>query len=651
MRKRILACMFACLTFFCSCAPTPQEESKEPVNTTPITVDGNFDGGLHKVDYTSTSDYLVKNKNSEYKLLVPQNPSAEISTTAEDFIALFQEATGVKLIVEKDNGTMQHNASAKYISLGETSLAKSAGVSTQDDELEYFGYSIKTVGKSIFINGNSDISITFGVYGFLELQFNFDCFSNTCYHIDSVKESPLYNYDVKEAPDLKMREEFYPINDGYARRRMKYVSRNEMIAGEGTVHSSMVYVSPDKYNNPDDKDNYHPEWFGAGLTQLCYTAGGNKESRDLMLNTVLKVAQDYFIAEPNDNIFTFGQMDVATWCSCPACAEAYTKYNSNAAVLVHFINDLTTLVDDWMASEEGKPYARDYQIIFLAYQKTLPPPAYYDEATKTYKPVDDSVVCKDHASVMFAPMEMDYQHSINEECNASFKSVFEGWKVLSSRFNFYSYPINYNHTLVFYDGLEVMQELYQYLAECDTYYFYECGPMVTTLTAFKALIAYVSAELSWNVNLDVNALIEKFCRYHFQDGGDVMLQVFKEVRGLTRANIDMTCRRNSVYMMLEDVKLWPKTLLQRWLNLTNDALAKVSYLQKIDPEKYDVVSTSIRRERISFEYLLVELYGTELDSTYVEELKLQTQADANVSGITHNGGIAAATIWQKWGID
>ena len=643
--------MFACLTLLCSCAKDTKKEEQGNQSATTITAaDGKFEGGLHEVSYTPTSEYLVKNKTSEYKLLLPQNPSAEILNTKEDFISLFKEATGVKLAVQEDSGNMQHSENGKYISFGETSLATSAGVKTQDEDLEYLGYSITTIGKSIFINGNSDISVSFGAYGFLELQFNFDSFSNKFYYIDTVADSVLYDYDVREAPDLKIREEFFPMRDLTSRRRMKYVTRDEAFAGDSSVHSSMKYILPEVYNNPDDPDNYHPKWFAA--SQLCYTAQGDEQERNLLLDTVLGLVQEYFIAEPNEDIFSFGHMDIRSWCGCSTCDAAKRKYNSDAAVLIHFINDLTKRVDAWMASEEGKPYARDYQIMFLGYLKTLQPPVYYDESTKTYKPVDESVVCSPHAGVMFAPMEMCSQHSINSKCNKDYKAAFEGWKAVCSRFNFYNYCINYNHTLVFYDGFENLKEFYQFMAECNTNYLYECGPYEHTMTGFKAVLCYVSAKLSWNVNLEVNDLIEKFCRNHFQDGGEIMLQVFKEVRALTRSNIELMCQRNAVYMMLEQPALWPKTLLQRWVALTSEALDKVAYLEKLDPEKYEIVSMSIRRERISFEYLLVELYGNELDSNYVHQLKLQTRDDANVAGITHNGlDTTVTSIWQKWGIE
>ena len=60
MKKRILACAFAVLTLFCSCAKETTEEEQENENATKIEMSGGFDGGLHEVSYTPTSDYLVK---------------------------------------------------------------------------------------------------------------------------------------------------------------------------------------------------------------------------------------------------------------------------------------------------------------------------------------------------------------------------------------------------------------------------------------------------------------------------------------------------------------------------------------------------------------------------------------------------------------
>ena len=40
-------------------------------------------------------------------------------------------------------------------------------------------------------------------------------------------------------------------------------------------------------------------------------------------------------------------------------------------------------VEKWMESEDGKPYARDFKIVFLAYKQTYKPPVKYVSKTNT----------------------------------------------------------------------------------------------------------------------------------------------------------------------------------------------------------------------------------------------------------------------------
>lgn len=216
---------------------------------------------------------------------------------------LFEEATGIRLAIYTDSDASAY-ADGKFIGLGETTCMKNAGVTTEGKNLDKHGYIIKTVDDAIYICGGDENGTSFGVYGFLELEFGFDCFSNTCYYIDQgVTDKKLRAYDVTDIPDMKIRNngDGYILKNKQTHRWMRYVEREtgNTFCGESSAHTAMSY-----YLKYDTYSELYPEWY-ASKKQLCYTAKGNAEKLDRMQEEVFNLLKAEAIADTEGYLFVF----------------------------------------------------------------------------------------------------------------------------------------------------------------------------------------------------------------------------------------------------------------------------------------------------------------------------------------------------------
>lgn len=653
--KQILAmALAACTLFAVSCKKNNENlETNGEAETLEANVLPPYEGGIHELNYTQTSDFLVKDNKTEYAILVPGDMSAETKFAAEELQQLFNEATHCTMKIVKDDTVDAYSADKKYISLGDTKYAAAVNAKPTE-ELEKYGYSIKTVDKSIFINANTDIGVTFGVYGFLQLQFNFDCFSDQYYVIDEQKDSNLLDFAVRNVPDLGGIMRPTQFQDGVALRRMGCIEKQDLWIPQTTVsvHSALRELPLDTYFET------HPKWYDATKSQICYTARGDKDERDALLQAVAdRVINGCKQSDSSKWVYTFGQMDKKVWCTCGPCKDSKMKYGSNCAVQIQFINEVAKKVEDWMETEEGKPYARDFTIRYLVYHETIEPPVKYDEAAGKYVPVDETVIPAKHTMPQLAPLDLDHLCDIDSKCNEGWMKRFEMWRALldqtEAEIAAFTYYQNYTSKLLYFDSYTNMQNMYKVYADFNVGWFYEEGSAEAIGgTKWDALKGYLVTKLAWNVNLDIETLTENFFAHYFGDAGDEMYDIFRATRaawGKTRADV---CDPRSKYVdLVQQPECYPEDLAVNSLAKIEKGLADIAYLKKLDTEKYETFYKNIVCERISYEYMLVHFYGEKYDPDYIHALKLQTKRDVElneVTGYIEKSGIA--TLWEEWGI-
>lgn len=630
--KRFVCTLLACvcaLSLLGACGSRSSEESSGEV------AESVYKDGVHQYYYTQTEKNFIKNSATDYKIVIPTGAAETLQTAAGDLQMLFEEATGIRLAIYTDSDASAY-ADGKFISLGETTCMKNAGVTTEGKNLDKHGYIIKTVDDAIYICGGDENGTSFGVYGFLELEFGFDCFSNTCYYIDQgVTDKKLRAYDVTDIPDMKIRNngDGYILKNKQTHRWMRYVEREtgNTFCGASSAHTAMSY-----YLKYDTYSELYPEWY-ASKKQLCYTAKGNAEKLDRMQEEVFNLLKAEAIADTEGYLFVFSQEDsgVGSWCKCDACTASKSQYGSDAAVVVAFCNNVAERLQAWMETEEGKPYARDFKLLFLAYEDTLVAPT--------------GIECNDRLSVMFAPIEMDYQNSLYHKQNKKFLDAFDGWKKVCKQFSIYSYHTCYSNFLMPYDSFNSLQEFYQYAASANTYWFFDLGQRNQSggATGWETLKSYLSSKLAWNVNLDVEALTDKFFVQCYGAAAETMREYYNEYRVHSQYLIDeyLTANR-SVYQAVNDARYFSKAQLDGWVAKIDQALKSIEHLQTSDLQNYNKIADRIKLERIWLYYAMCSLYYADYDRAYITQIKAEFESDCARIGVNYVNESSGQTIGQ-----
>ena len=652
--KKIIGAALMLTTAFSAFACSGADKGEEEIGSGTLKASV-YTSGVHRLNYTETNEYIVKDSSCGYSIVIPENATERELIAAEELQLFFEEATGIKLPILTDAQAVWSNE-AKYFSLGQNEIFKAAGVSLGNDELYTDGFVIKTVGKSVFIAGEHTSAALMGVYGYLELDFHYDCFSPTTYYIDTdVTDLKLKKFDVTDVPDIRQR---YNGNDfitlgGLVNYRMRFgADLHGNVLGDVSAASAHTMFSHLPKETHLEK---HPKWYSTDGSQICYLARGDNAERDAMLDALLEKFKEYAKAEPNAYIFRLGQEDKVTWCACESCSQSVMEYGCNSAVLVPFANDLAEKVREWFASEEGAPYKRDFYLSFLSYGMSLAPPA-KENSDGTWSPIDERMKCDENVIVYYAPLETDFQNSLYAEENEKFLGYFRGWQACSAEMEVFTYQTNFNHFLVPYDCFDQLQEFYQMAAKSNTIFMVDLGQrnQAGATTGWMMLKNYLSSKLAWDTNADVNAYTEKFFTYCYGDAADAMLRWYKEYRVHSRYYHDyLRTDSGGIYTNIKNTAYWPKDTLDHWSGCVDEALSSIEYLKKLDEAKYQSYYDNIALERISLTFLKVELYATRYAEDYIQEIKLSFKEDCNRLGITQYLEGSSATmdvLYQSWGI-
>lgn len=652
--KHIAVALASCflLGTFAGCKEQESETKKESATLDYSTVQ-NVEG-THQFNVQETSKKIVENGATNYKIVVADTLSTLEKTALEELIYFFKEATGIALQVVSDT-QVSYTETAQFISLGTNGYATQANVEADSSVLGDTGLTIQTKGESVFLLGAKERGTLYAVYEFLSQAFNYEYYSSNIIQIDrNVKNVSLMNYDIVDVPDYEYNLATY----GYVRSSETIRNRYRMVEDK----SLFIPVGGKMYHNSFEwlpKDSYladHSQWYSDDKTQLCYTAHGDEKEYNLMLAAALAKAK-MLLSDPeyaDAAILTFTQQDTQTWCECDTCKAEMQKYGTNAAVVVKFVNALRRLIDTWFEMD-GAEYKRDFKLLFFAYHLTNRPPTVYDEKTNTYKPVDSSVKCTPGVGVYFAETLGDYQQNFTEQYNREIGQNMAGWGACAEDLFFWSYNVNFSHYLTPYNSFSAMQDIYKYGALNNAHFLFDQGQYNQDgkPTGWCMLKIYLSSKLAWNVNENMEELIDDFFNAYFGPAANAMKSMFDgfRVQAFYNEHNGYSGAQSVLHNAMQD-KYWSRALLEDWLAATQQAMEDIKAVKTTNPTLYEAYKLNINIERLSPIYMLVELY----DSAYSEEVVLNYQKEflqiATEIGITRvdESKNTPANLYLKWGL-
>ena len=317
--------------------------------------------GKHERTISDTNDYIVQNGETDYKIVIPNDASLPINVAAEELVLFFQEATNIKLSVVTD-AQIQTTEGLKCFSIGKTTLLENSKVNTSItyDLLGSDGYRMVTEENIIYIAGYGDYGSLYGVYDFLGDTLGYEFFYTDIYSLNkNVRELKLRNYDVTEVPDVGCR--FYSWGfqaenkQTMNRQRVRMWSDYMIDVKNGRMWHNTVsgYIPVEKYGNPDDSANYHPNWYSndALRRQMCYTARGDKGEYEALISCLGDTVVQLLEKNPTQSIITITQEDTPGWCTCESCNKETEKYGAASGMVLKLCN---AVADDVSAKWKAK---------------------------------------------------------------------------------------------------------------------------------------------------------------------------------------------------------------------------------------------------------------------------------------------------------
>ena len=631
-----------------------QSSSQAPVQTVEKPVDKSTFEGVHDFTMTETSNYLVKDGKTDYKLVLAEELAAIETQAKEEFITLFQQATGIKMPTMKATD-MKHDPNGKYICLGENDMFADSGIEIDKEALTSEGVRIVTKDQTVYIVGGGYYGTLYAVYDFMQLTFNYEQYYLDCMEIETgVKEKKLYNYDVTDIPDIAKRTTGYAFMTDQFKNRMripmfsgsyllpihekmneidgKYIADRNSI--QSNVHNSLKYLPRNDYATE------HPDWYGDSGEVLCYTAHGNEEELELMALECAKKVEASLRAYPATmypymNAVSLTVEDNNDTCACEACTACAEEYGTLSASLILFINRFNEHVRDMMSTLEGTEYYREtFEIVFFAYNSFALAPASWDEEAGAYVPNAPELKLGEGVRVWLAFMNLlEEEISIYHPKNERGRTQIEKWSALSDGLWLWTYSTNFTEYLYFHDAFSLYNaEGYRFFADYNIKMYYQNAQSYQkgASTAFHSLSIYLQSKLAWNTSLDTEELVNKFMKAMYKEAAPIMMEMLTSMRLHNREIKEATQYVNSVAYAYN----YPYNTLKNWTDMCDEALAKIDSYRTQDPKTYKMLKTHIDTEWIFPAYATLQLQSDKLLEADLVALKARFKETGLRLGIT-----------------
>ncbi len=667
--------VFSLLAVVGSACKEEEEAKITPAPTTPAY------GGTHVYTKTPTGNSFVTNGKTDYVVVLPQGYSSDLKMAKDEFTYFLREATGANISWTTDEG-LSYDEDKKYISLGKTSLYEGVAAEDESKQVSYEkvknGFQIFTAGKSIFLVGGNDCGTLYSVYEFMKQLFDLEIYATRCIVInEGVKNVPLYDFDITDIPDIEFRTKnhgFMWEEGTYDEKMIKYRMRMNYTANDINlpVYSTYDYENPGTARVgahtatafiPVANKEAHPDWFSNALegaadttkVQLCYTARGNAEEYALMIQEFYKkIIMSLTLNPPSKypyrNAINIGNEDNSNHCSCDSCMAVIEKYGARSALMILLWNDIIPLVEEWMDKPENAEYKRDMRYAFIAYEGMEPAPASYDEKLGKYVP-NNGLVVNEKILPRFCPINYaEYKKGFYHEINAQNKINHDAWNDLADVVDLYTYDHFPRQYMYLYDTFDYYtNDYYRYAASMNTRSLYIESQMNQdgTSTAFHGLKAYLQSKLLWNVDLDMNKLINDYFDNVYLDAADTMKDIFYS----TRAYINMVNEENkyfnvrSLFQSVAQAKNWDYQILLVWLDKYDRAYEQIEKYKEIDYQLYENIHYHITQEWMSPAYITLSLHTQKMDGVSAKSLLARFKEGQIETKMTNTG---ASTKLDEW---
>lgn len=678
--RLLISLILVAITSFsvaCNAAREP-ENYVNPRKVEKVTYQGTH---IMTAEEVETEDYIVKNGNLEYQILMPQSPTEYEIMALNEFRLLIKRALGnVPIsIVYESNDITEFDESAKFISIGMTNLVELADVDYDADALSYNGVRIATVGKSIFLIGGTWYGVVNAVYDFFQICFNYEIYTKNCIQIDTgVQNLKLKNFDVTDLPDIEynlithgplasyktakaadyrallngdMTREDVNSEIGNALIRMRFnpdlndgiVNLANGVVNGATLnsanHTALLIASDSNKNKGDSAfgDTYmntnivkNEKWYADSGNQICYTAHGDEDTFEDMTRWFA----NYFIYQykknppskwPGCDYVSLTAEDGGGYCYCEHCQKVIADYDGKySAINIIFCNAVIEIIEEWMELPENEEYKRPkFKLLTYAYGDTKYAPTEYDEDLGKYVTLND-LELNDRICIWNTQYPFAYTDFYDVDQEYKLEDV-KAWGDISEHMWSYDYSHYYHSGAFFLDTLNgYSPDRLQFMANQGvTCRFTEIHTGQEVLTTWFNLTTYMIYKQTWNSNYEPSELVENFFNAYFGPAAKTMLRLYYDQKIFTQQVYEQHEIKNKNIIPIGfdswSRQHYPFQVLKGWVQQTEQAIVDIESYKTIDMDMYQTYLDRIDIEAIQYFHVIHRLYKT--DQPYSMEEK------------------------------
>lgn len=442
---------------------------------------------------------LAADGNTSYKILYEKNANEELKSAVSFLAESLQQMIGCGTIEIIEDGKADKGC---FISIGNTQLSENINI----DQIENDGYILKVKDNNLIIKGANQSGTKNGIYDFLETKLGCMFLRNDYDYIPEFPTIRLENYDEVINPSIAWRKQFqYEAlqNNWYDKLKLNGTKAKEgfkegIYAQWGTwCHTQFQFVPPEKYFDS------HPEYFALINGKRCYQAKWH--SSDMQTHLCLTNEDVYEIVKagmkseiqknPEALYWDFSIMDTPVKvCQCPECNRINTKYQSNSATIIMFINRL--------AKDLGKEFP-NLMFSTLAYQDCINPPVGLE--------VEQNVVIKLCAN----PGSQGYSYSVGANKNSKqIKLLLESWGNIAKNIVVWDYVVDFNHLLLPFPNYDVQKANMDFYVDNNVMGVFHQGSRGKG-DEMADMRTYLLSRQMWDKDIDFEALMKKYIRLNY----------------------------------------------------------------------------------------------------------------------------------------
>ena len=605
----------------CSKSPmTTEEVNKEPTS------------------FEKTDVILVQNGVSDYKIVIPNEPTGVESYAANELKNFLFESTGATLPIISDAGLVHDNAQ-KYLSIGNTSLlAEQTDIEVNYAVMGENGPSIDTRGNTVYMAGAADTGTLNSVYKFLYYQigwktYAYDCvkydYHNTLYLLDfnyhyvpAIEWCFASDYSAMASTDLASCMRMYGMgcnngpNDFYGRLIAPW------------CHSIPIIMPETEYASCYGQDS-----------QFCYTlwlpkqAGTVKEGEESALyKTFAENLYNKYMAREKTRYVMLGGADNESFCACDGCIQEIELYGKSG-VFMRFLNKFQYALEE-VLQEKGV----DDKIVVLGlfYHATTIPPLKTDvegnlivDENGKYIPLSPDCVADSEGQVTvgvcYAPIAACTIHSYaDDSCpkNRIYGQYVDGYSSLTNDLMIYTYGTNFSSYSTFYNNWGYFGSTYRMFAKSNVrMLFDESGGFSSEIKQMEAFRVFYRFTMAWNPYQNFNELLDEFCDAYYGPGADGVKAYFYESishYGYLNTISGDTCHLYST--TISDAKYWPLQTLKSLAAKLQSAMNTVQ-LSGLSEDEKEIYVERIYRNFALIKWQEYKFYGDKYSKEEQAELE------------------------------